>query len=257
MGNKIDPKIHIGEQYGIFVIEDVLSEKDKYGHWIYRAVCQECGFEKFGTYGRIKSKIINRCTHIHQYDIKNCLYCGKEIPTEGLKPSEYKQKKFCNHSCAALYNNKLAKISCDDKHESKITKQCLNCGITISRYNMYCSNKCQNDYKQKTWETKWFAGEVSGNKNSVWIDVSQRVRNYLFNKYDNKCSRCGWGEINPYTRTIPLEVEHIDGNPYNTTPENVTLLCPNCHSLTPTYRGANRGNGRPKTWIPKQIEVEI
>ena len=73
----------------------------------------------------------------------------------------------------------------------------------------------------------------------------------LFNKYDNKCVKCGWGETNIHTGNIPLEVEHIDGNAENSSPENVTLLCPNCHSLTKTYKGANKGHGRKKTWIPK------
>lgn len=70
------------------------------------------------------------------------------------------------------------------------------------------------------------------------------VKDYLLEKFDNKCSKCGWGETNPYTKTIPLEIEHINGNAYYNRPENVTLLCPNCQSLTKTYRGANRGKGR-------------
>jgi hypothetical protein len=130
-------------------------------------------------------------------------------------------------------------------------KVCLNCGKEISKNNKYCSQKCQLDYQQKQWEEKWFLGEVSGNNNSVWTEPRDRVRTYLFKKYNNKCSKCGWGEINPFTGKIPLEVEHIDGNPYNTTPDNVTLLCPNCHSLTKSYKGANKGSGRGKTWIPK------
>ena len=63
--------------------------------------------------------------------------------------------------------------------------------------------------------------------------------------------------INPFTGNVPLEIEHIDGDANNTSPDNVTLLCPNCHSLTSTYRGANRGRGRPKTWIPKSVEVDL
>jgi 5-methylcytosine-specific restriction endonuclease McrA len=43
---------------------------------------------------------------------------------------------------------------------------------------------------------------------------------------------------------IPLELEHKDGNSENHARENLELLCPNCHSLTPTYKGRNRGNGR-------------
>jgi hypothetical protein len=45
---------------------------------------------------------------------------------------------------------------------------------------------------------------------------------------------------------VPIEVEHIDGDWRNSRVENLTLLCPNCHSLTATYRGLNRGRGRAK-----------
>ena len=135
-------------------------------------------------------------------------------------------------------------------------KACLNCGQKIPNRNKYCSVQCQHEYEQKEWEKKWLAGDVSGNINPVWTEVSKRVRTYLFNKYNNRCSICGWGEVNPFTGKIPLEVEHIDGNSNNTAPDNVTLLCPNCHSLTATYRGANRGNGRKKTWIPNPVEIE-
>lgn len=41
-----------------------------------------------------------------------------------------------------------------------------------------------------------------------------------------------------------VEVEHIDGDWENNSLTNLTLLCPNCHALTPTFRGLNRGRGR-------------
>lgn len=76
-------------------------------------------------------------------------------------------------------------------------------------------------------------------------------------KYQCKCSKCGWGEENPFSHTIPLEVEHIDGNFQNNREDNLTLLCPNCHSLTPTYKGANKGNGRKdrEKYYTKQIAI--
>ena len=58
-----------------------------------------------------------------------------------------------------------------------------------------------------------------------------------------RCINCE-KEINKYTGNIPLEVEHIDGNYKNNKEENLILLCPNCHSLTSTYKGANLNNGR-------------
>lgn len=56
---------------------------------------------------------------------------------------------------------------------------------------------------------------------------------------ERSCSECGWMRTNPYTGRIPTELDHIDGDPTNNLPENLRILCPNCHSLTATHRGAN------------------
>ena len=36
---------------------------------------------------------------------------------------------------------------------------------------------------------------------------------------------------------VPLELHHIDCNRLNNNPENIQLLCCNCHALTEGYRG--------------------
>lgn len=132
--------------------------------------------------------------------------------------------------------------------------ECLNCGKSLVRtQKKYCCPKCQTEFQQKEWERKWISGEISGfYETDHWGNIPDRIRTYLFRVYGNRCSRCGWGETNPYTNKIPLEVEHIDGNHKNNRPENLTLLCPNCHSLTKTYRGANKGKGRGKSWTPNK-----
>ena len=66
----------------------------------------------------------------------------------------------------------------------------------------------------------------------------------MFEINDNKCSKCGWGKINEFSKRIPLTVNHIDGNSTNHKPHNVELICPSCHSLTNNYGGLNWGNGR-------------
>lgn len=208
--------------------------------------------------GRTNKQLRERSLREYYKNPNCCKQCNEIIVVgKSEKPSDARKKQFCNSSCAASYNNQGVRRNCKDDVDYDSQNLCLNCGQGILRERKYCSNKCQQEYEQKEWEKKWFAGEVNGNHNSVWADHSKRVRTYLFNKYNGKCSKCGWGETNPYTGTIPLEVEHIDGNANNTTPENVTLLCPNCHSLTATYKGANKGNGRNRTWIPKPIEINI
>ena len=55
------------------------------------------------------------------------------------------------------------------------------------------------------------------------------------------CEECGWAEKteNGY---LPLELDHINGDPRDNRLKNLRVLCPNCHSLTPTHRGRKRKN---------------
>lgn len=57
--------------------------------------------------------------------------------------------------------------------------------------------------------------------------------------FEHRCSSCKLTEWlgNP----MPLELEHKDGNHRNNYLNNLCLLCPNCHTFTPTYRGKNIG----------------
>ena len=132
---------------------------------------------------------------------------------------------------------------------------CLNCGALIDHKkntkHKYCSNACQQAYEYKLWVEK-YKHDNSIAVNTKWGQIPSQLRRYIFEKYENKCCICGGSDINPYTDTIPLEVDHIDGNSENNSEENLRLICPNCHSLTPTYRGANRGNGRNITWTIKK-----
>lgn len=166
-----------------------------------------------------------------------CLHCGQVIQVpDGVKPSEIRAKKFCNSSCAASYNNK------NRAEENKIANTCLNCGESISNQNKYCDNKCQAEFEYKDYIKKWKDNKVNGSTGKG--QFSKHIKRYMFEKYESKCACCGWSKVNPYTNNIPLEIDHIDGNYTNNSEDNLVLLCPNCHSLTPTYKGANMGNGR-------------
>ena len=122
---------------------------------------------------------------------------------------------------------------------------CINCGNPVQYFGQkYCGHICQQEYQYKDYISKWKAGLVSGMTGDLIKELSNYVARYLKEKYNSKCARCGWHEVNPFTNNIPLEIEHIDGNYLHNTEDNLILLCPNCHSLTATYKGANKGNGR-------------
>lgn len=123
-------------------------------------------------------------------------------------------------------------------------RKCPICGKEITQYrNIYCSKKCSMRSRYLDYISKWKQGLVDGGQGN-WGEVSGYIRRYLFELNDGKCSICGWGEVNPYTGNVPLEIDHIDGNPLNHSESNLRLICPNCHSLTENYRGRNVKSGK-------------
>lgn len=179
-----------------------------------------------------KEKRIKKEQEEYEENPKKCLNCGENIP--------FKKRfgKFCSMSCSASYTNKKF----PKRKKKKRLNACLNCGKET--YNeKYCSDICQGQYEYKQYILSWKNGEVDGLRGKYGI--SSRIRRYLFEKYNNSCQCCGWGKENIFTHKIPLEVHHIDGNPFNNSEENLQLLCPNCHSLTENYKSANK-NGQRK-----------
>jgi hypothetical protein len=50
---------------------------------------------------------------------------------------------------------------------------------------------------------------------------------------DDKCEMCGLE--NWMGEKLKLELHHIDGDRFNNNFNNLQILCPNCHSLTPNH----------------------
>lgn len=215
-------------------------------------VCAECGkeFDKdayWAGYNKRKGKHnfcskhcsgvfgrriqIDKIKEEYGHNIPKCKNCGKDISFEKRK------NMFCSQSCAATYNN-IRKPSRVPIH------MCLNCHknftCSASSNGKYCCLKCF--FESRAFVKKWLDGEISGT--TLTGLRGGYIKKYLIELYNNKCQLCGWGELNQYTNTIPLDIHHIDGNYKNNRPENLQLLCPNCHALTPTYKAANKGNGR-------------
>lgn len=109
----------------------------------------------------------------------------------------------------------------------------------------FCSNACQMEQQYQTYIKRWLTGEVTGGTRGEWETLSDHVRRYMIERAHHRCEECGWDRVHPTTGRSPLTVDHQDGNAQNNALENLRVLCPNCHALTPTYGGLNRGKGRP------------
>jgi predicted nucleic acid-binding Zn ribbon protein len=164
-----------------------------------------------------------------------CLECGIVIN------KLWSDRKFCSKSCSTIFNNKNRKL----KEKTKNKKHCKCCNSILNKNSKtYCSQKCHIEYKYKNVIQKWKDGVIDGNVGENKEALSQTIRKYIFEKYDSKCTKCGWNEINKFTGKIPLEIDHIDGNHLNSIENNLVLLCPSCHSLTEFYGSRNKGRGR-------------
>lgn len=148
--------------------------------------------------------------------------CGNEVFSRNPKA------KYCSLSCSNLRFKKRRSLNL-----------CASCGKPVSRAAAkYCSGICQRTYQFNIRANALERGDYKA------YSCNRFIRKYLVSKFGERCSRCGWCERHPRTARVPVEVEHIDGNWQNNRLDNLTLLCPNCHSLTDTFRGLNRGRGR-------------
>ena len=159
---------------------------------------------------------------------KTCKVCGG--------PFSYEQRTriVCDSCLGTLPSTRTYKIL--------VAPKCIVCGLDTKPDHPTCSHSCANVNKYRSYIRRWKDGLESGMSGED--SISSHLRRYMFEKYEHKCSRCGWDSVNVYSGKQPLEVDHIDGDHKNNSEENLTLICPNCHSLTPTYRSLNKGKGR-------------
>jgi hypothetical protein len=159
-----------------------------------------------------------------------CKQCGSPFVSKNRNP------QFCSMNCWRE----------NQKERTGRSEFCKNeCGERIvGKGKFFCSHKCQRDYDYKEFIVKWKKGEFSGGSEDGY-KTSRHVRRYMLEKADYRCEQCGWTGINPVSKKVTVVIDHEDGNAGNNSESNLRVLCPNCHSLTPTFGNLNNGNGRP------------
>ena len=119
------------------------------------------------------------------------------------------------------------------------------CGEPVKHHkNKHCSKACYYKHVYESYIERWLNGDETGGQTLRPDDMVSAVRRWLGEQRGELCWGCGWDKVNSTTGKVPVQVDHIDGDPENHHSSNLRLLCPSCHSLTPTYMALNKGKGR-------------
>ena len=158
-------------------------------------------------------------------------------------------------------------------------KTCPKCNTEHNKLGTYCSRSCANS---RTWSDEVNAkrsakmvgkpstriiGDMDkwrANIKQKWLDKynatpfeelgMENRRRRVFEEQNSCCNNCGISEWQGMK--ISLELEHKDGNNQNNSRDNLEGLCPNCHSITDTWRGRNKPSRNGDTEITDEYLLE-
>ncbi len=147
------------------------------------------------------------CNSEAPYTLKN----GKHCCHENYQQCPTLRAKNSQGIKKMHYEGKGYNFSVDDRNKS-FEKQ-----ISEAIKNAFCQNSyCSNEYIKKRMISHFGIKNVCGKCNiHEWMGVELR-----------------------------LDLHHINGDEHDNRIENLILLCPNCHSITPNYKGRNINNGK-------------
>lgn len=131
--------------------------------------------------------------------------------------------KFCSRSCA---NSRVR----SEETKKKIGEGVKRTGIIREPLSGDSLLKWKTSIK-KTYAARY------ASKSFDDLSVGQKRRRVL-EEQNHACADCGITEWK--SLPITLEMDHKDGNTENNSRDNLWALCPNCHSVTDTWRGRNK-----------------
>lgn len=144
-------------------------------------------------------------------------------------------------------------------------KQCPKCGVMHDKNGLFCSRSHANSRnfsdesnkkKSAALKGRRVGASIVGYDKNAQIEKSKETwkrkrdslsfdelswdykRSFIIDEQQCRCNKCGISEW--FGKQISFEIDHIDGNNTNNSRDNLEALCPNCHSITDTWRGRNK-----------------
>lgn len=169
---------------------------------------------------------------------KECLQC-KEFYY--VKPYMVEKTKFCSRSCLALYQRIKIKTNClickkeffhisSRANKAKYcSRLCYHCSQKNRGFTQYTCNHCGMNFNDSASTKRKYCSKTCVNKTikSIWQPKHTTVRKKMIGLgLIERCEKCGYDEFKQI-----LGIHHKDKNRNNNSKENLSVLCPTCHSL--------------------------
>jgi len=112
-------------------------------------------------------------------------------------------------------------------------------GICTDHMNIYCFKPGFSPKNKRPLNSLLV---LNPGKNISGPTLKERlIKERFFKRECSDCKNVEW-----QGKPIPLQIEHINGNPDDYRIGNLKIICPNCHALTPTYCGKNTKRHKDK-----------
>jgi len=149
-----------------------------------------------------------------------CEQCEKE------HNGSYATGRFCNVKCSRAFST---------RSNREMRNRRISLALTGKPGRKSLGSKHSEETKRKISET--VKSKLKYKPFEELTSDSAR-RRALLRELGHICSVCTGSEW--MGQPMPVELDHIDGDPGNNARSNCRLICPNCHAQTPTYKGRNR-----------------